>query len=605
MKPVALSRITLIAALVPRGYLLATLASVLAAGAFVAERASALVAITNGNYFTGFIDVNFPSPGSNVPLKIERTYNSRSQYDGMFGYGWGTEFESFLITSADGSVVIQESGGGERTRFTPKDFNKKALDEYVKELVKEKSKKGAASLGNAQEYEQRLLKEAEFRDDEGRNLGIAPKLPVGSKLFSSERGDKQHVTVTKEGFVREFGDGKKAIFTLKAQVKDFGVDVRRRVVDVYKMTRFEDPLSGVTLNFRYNKSSGFLEELNDGRQQGFLFKMNAQGKVESVKDRQGRGATYKYCAATAFSAKDKCGPGDLTESSDAGSNAYKYEYDNVHNLTKIGYADGTAEEIAYWPPAPPARSGAKSVRTRKGVLMEYGYWENPKDPLHSKTDVKTTFRSGRISNAAYEYVRKRRADGSSFKYKMVTEIDGDKTDTIYNECCGQPLQVTDSSGITKYEYYADTGLPKIKDTPADTTTWEYSQKYRGKVTKVGVMTKGAQTKAVETVFDYNEKGNLKYAKTSDGRAVGLLYDNQGRIKTMVDQEKRKITFQYNDSSKPIEIAQEGVGAIVLVYDTKGNIKEVQPKGGKEIALTVTEAFQNLLEIIKPAGIQPI
>ena len=48
MKPVALSRITLIAALVPRGYLLATLASVLAAGAFVAERASALVAINTG-----------------------------------------------------------------------------------------------------------------------------------------------------------------------------------------------------------------------------------------------------------------------------------------------------------------------------------------------------------------------------------------------------------------------------------------------------------------------------------------------------------------------------------------------------------------------------
>lgn len=593
MKPLVLPKITIAAA-------------ILVAGLFHAQPAAALVAITNGNYFTGFVDVNFPHPTASVPLKFERNYNSRSQYEGLCGYGWGTEFESYLIVSADGSVVIQENGGGERTRFTPKEFNKQALTDYVKAIVAAKAKKDGAGFANPAEYEAKLLSSAEFRDDEGRNLGISPKLPVGTKLYSSERGDKQVVTVTKDGFVREFGDGKKVHFTFKAQVKDFGVHERRRVVEVFKMTKLEDPLGGMTLNLKYNKATGALEEVNDGKQQAFTFKVNPQGKIESVKDRQGRGATYKYCPASSFSTKDKCGPGDLIESTDAVGNTYKYEYDNVHNLTKIVYSDGTAEEIAYWPLVPPAQGGAKSVKTRRGVLMEYTYWENPKDKLHFKTEVKTTFRSGRVSNAAYEYIRKRRADGSSYKYKMITEIDGEKTETIYNECCGQPLQVIEPSGTTKFDYYGDSGLPKFKDTPTETTKWEYSQKFHGKVTKVTVTNKGPQPKTVETVFDYHDKtGNLKYAKTSDGRGVALLYDSQNRIKTMVDQEKRKITFSYNESSKPIEIAQEGVGAIVLIYDPKGNIKEVQPKGGKEVALTVTEAFQNLLEIIKPAGIQPI
>lgn len=580
-------------------------AQILAMG-LAATSAHAMVAITNGNYFTGFTDVNIEKTGGAPALKLERTYNSRSQYEGMFGYGFGTEYESFLLTSADGSVVVQESGGGERTRFSPKEFSKKALDDFIAALIKAKAMKGAQYSKDDQE---RLARNADYRDEEGRNLGISPKLPVGTKLYSSERGDKQTVTVTKDGFLREFADGKKSFFQTKVKVKDSGVGPQRRVLEVYRITRFEDPGTKLVLNFRYNKNNGNLEEISDGKMQSLRFTMNSEGKVVQVQDKMGKKATYKYCASARYNSKDRCSGGDLVESLDAGGNLYKLEYDEVHNLTKIVYTDGTAEEIAYWPANSPGKGGAKSVKTRRGVLMEYSYWQDPKDERMSyKTEVKTTFKSGRTSSAAYEYQRKLRADGTSYKYKMITSVDNDKTETIYNECCGQPIQITDATGVTKFDYFPESGLPKMKDTPAEMTTWEYSKNFPGKVTKVAVMRKGTGPgagKAVETVFDYNAKGNLERAKTSDGRGVAIAYDPQNRIKTMVDQEKRKISFEYNDASKPVEIRQEGVGAIVVLYDPSGNIKEVQPKGGKEVALTVTEAFQNLLEIIKPAGIQPI
>ena len=108
-----------------------------------------------------------------------------------------------------------------------------------------------------------------------------------------------------------------------------------------------------------------------------------------------------------------------------------------------------------------------------------------------------------------------------------------------------------------------------------------------------------------SVFAYDDNGQLVKARTSDGKGIAILYDREGRISTMVDQEKRKISFKYTMGSKPAEIIQDGVGSIQVTYDKAGNIKDVKSKGGRQIAISVAAAFQNLLEIIKPAGIQPI
>lgn len=571
------------------------------------ESANALVAITNGNYFTGFVDLNHPNAGPGFQLKLERTYNSRSQYNGIFGYGWGTEFESFLVPSADGSVIIQESGGGEKTRFTPKGYSNADLDKFIAELIKAKQKKQGGGF-RADTYSAKLKKDADFRDEEGRTLGVMPSLKKGTKLFTSQRGDKQSVTVIDGGFRREFGTGKEVYFTQRADVKDFGVDVsRQRVVKgVYKITRFVDKVQGIDLTFKYDQT-GKLTEITDGQKQSLRFVVNTNGKVTQATDRLGRTSSYRYCKSGRFSAAQNCSAGDLVYSKDGAGNEFNYEYDNIHNLTKIKYSDGTAEEISYYPATPPGEGGAKEVKLRRGVTMKYTYWSDPKDKrMHFKTTVETKYRSGRTTTASYEYWRKRRPDGTIYKQKMATNVNGDETITTYNECCGQPLEIKRASGTTTFSYYEKTGLPKLKDSPQEKVAWRYSDKFHGKVTQVAVLdkTKG-QKKALVTNYDYNGKGNLVKAQTSDGRAVGLLYDTDGRIKTMLDQEQRKITFTYNNLSKPVEITQQGVGAITVVYDGKGNIKEVKSKGGRQIALSVTAAFQNLLEIIKPAGVQPL
>src|SRR5471030_491808 len=70
----------------------ATLVLALAAPAF------ANVSIKNGNFFIGYTDIIYP--GGFEP-KIERVYNSKTPFKGMFGWGWGNEYEVFMQVSAD------------------------------------------------------------------------------------------------------------------------------------------------------------------------------------------------------------------------------------------------------------------------------------------------------------------------------------------------------------------------------------------------------------------------------------------------------------------------------------------------------------------------
>jgi hypothetical protein len=75
---------------------------------------------------------------------------------------------------------------------------------------------------------------------------------------------------------------------------------------------------------------------------------------------------------------------------------------------------------------------------------------------------------------------------------------------------------------------------------------------------------------------------------------------------MVDQEsasqKRVLAFKYNALGKPVEIEMEQIGKINVAYDNYGEIKKVESSAGHKMALQVTQAFQNLLSIVKPAGV---
>jgi len=223
--------------------------------------------------------------------------------------------------------------------------------------------------------------------------------------------------------------------------------------------------------------------------------------------------------------------------------------------------------------------------------------KNPDD--HYWTLVtKKGFDSKPVTNR-YEYEIKTKPDGARYTYRILTEINGIKTETIYSECCGLPLKIARGKHVTNFEYNDKGLLTKKNSTKGDFINIKY-HKELNKISEV-------QNNKGWTKFEYDNKGNLKKALNSAQKAVLLIYDRNGKITKMVDKDSktgktRTLLFTYNALGKPVEIQMEKVGKINVAYDNYGEIKRVESKAGHKMALQVTQAFQNLLTIVKPAGV---
>ncbi len=515
------------------------------------------VNLKNGNFYISYTDIVVPGGGKK--LEITRTYNSKSTEVGWFGFGWGSEFETRLEVSADGGAVIHEHGSGSRTRFTPK----VSIDgtATATKIVNEMKKKTALSENAAKDLVVKLANDAELRHTYAVNFGIQTTIAPGSTLYSSDRGS-QELLVTKDGFKRIFSDGKSDYFNTKGQ-----------------LVKITDK-SGYEVNFMYK--DGNLASIKDSQAKQIFFSWFPGGLVKEIWSAGDKKASFKYQEE------------DLVFSKDVGENTYEYSYDKNHNLNEIKYSDKTKMKVAY----DPKTLFVSEVTERTGETIGYKYGADSKKPDdHYWTMVtKPGFDGTPISNK-YEYEIKTKADGARYTYRILTEINGIKTETIYGEN-SLPLKIARGSQITNFEYNNQGLLVKKSSSKGDFVNIEYDEKIN-KISKV-VNNDGT------TSFEYDPKGNLVKASNDKGKIVFLIYDSKGKISKMVDQEsatqKRVLGFKYNALGKPVEIEMEKIGKINVSYDNYGEIKKVDSSAGHKMALQVTQAFQNLLTIVKPAGV---
>ncbi len=539
----------------------------------VASSAQANVSIRNGNFFIGYTDVLYP--GGYEP-KIERVYNSKSPYNGIFGWGWGSDYEVYLAVEADGSVLVSEAGGGAQNRFSPPTFDAKELDAAVNLIAEVARKAGAmGSGGQLDGYKKQLKTNAEFRNEEWAKWKAqgkiqARKLPVGAKLVSN-RFAFQWITVTATGYVRSTDTGKTENF-----------DPNGRLLKVQDK-------NGNFILLSYNRD-GKIEKIQDNLNRKMYLNYNKLGKVEKIQAENNKTAEYKNTDL-----------GEMSWSKDTDGNVYTYKFssDKRHNLIEIGYSDKTALQVAYY--GRDKFENVKSVKDRDGSVTDYTYDKVAGEKNSLKVGVVLKSSEGRtISTSGYEYVFRTKANGEEWTYKMMSSLDGLRTETVYNECCGLPIFIKRGNDETTFAYDVKGRVTK-KTTPNEVTELAYDQKV-GKVNRVVKYQKANKKRVDWSTFQYDPRGNLLLAKNSARAEVHLFYDNLGRIKTMMDQAKKQINFKYNENSKPVEITDPKMGSINVSYTNSGEVKKVDSTGGRKIALAVTSAFQNLLEIIRPAGV---
>lgn len=526
--------------------------------------AQANVALRNGNFFVAYRDLSW----------IERVYNSKTPFRGIWGWGWGADIESYLVVSADGSVVAYEYGGGAENRFNPLNFSKSEL-ENAATMLTEAAKKSGVVTSRAEDYKKKLIEDATFRNDEWKKFlkkGIVKRreLAPGTKLVSN-RFAYQYITREKNGYVRVHDSGK---------VEYFDNDGH--------LVKMQDQ-NGNFKSFTYDKA-GHLNKMIDNHNRKCFFSFDNKGLVEKIQCENNQVATYKYN-----------GLAELVESKDGAGNVYKYKYtsDKRHNLAQIAYADKTTMDIEYY--GKNLFENVKRVKERDGSAVEYGYEMNANDRSKQKVSVKSKDKGGRIlSDSSYEYHFRTKADGEEWTYRLVAVVDGEKTETTYNECCGLPLTIRQGNEETAFEYDQKGHVTK-KTTPAEIAMLEYHPQF-GKVTKVSRYSKEDKSKGRWSEFKYDDKGNLTFAKNSDKKGVQLIYNRQGQIASLIDQSRRRIDFKYNELNKPVEIRDPKLGAIKVTYDNSGAVKSVDSSGDRRIASEVTSAFQSLMEIIRPAGV---
>lgn len=524
------------------------------------------VNLKNGNFYISYTDIVVPGGGKK--LEITRTYNSKATEMGWFGFGWGSPFETKLELSADGSVIIHENGAGGRTRFTPR--AKIDADAASKKIVEAMRKKTTITDKAAEKLVERLSGNAELRHAYALNFGVMSKLASGTVLYSNERG-LQEVHKLKDGFMRKFNDGKHEYYNEKGDLTK-SIDKNKYTIEMFY------------------KKNGELESIKDSQAKQLFFSWYPDGRVKHIWSAGDKKTFYQY--------KEK----DLVYSKDVAGNVYKYEFDKNHNMVVIDYSENKNAKgsekmtIDY----EPKTFFTAKITDRNGDATKYKYGSDSKNPdMHYWTEVTKKGFDGKDVANKYEYEMRNRPDGSQYTYRIATNINNINTETIYSECCGLPIKISRGKHVTNFEYNDKGLLTKKNSTKGDFVKIDY-HKQINKISKV-------ENNDGWTQFSYDTKGNLKKAVNSKGKAVLLIYDRKGRITKMVDQDnkskkRRTLAFTYNAMGKPVEIEMDKIGKIDVKYDNYGEIKKVESKAGHKMALQVTQAFQNLLSIVKPAGV---
>lgn len=542
--------------------------SILAVAFLFSAQAYALVDMKNANYSNTWIDMDVP--GTGYDLKVIRTYNSRSLFNGMFGFGWCSDFETSMEINPEGNIKVKECGGGLEITFSPREVTRKDVEGTIAQIITKM--KAEKQVGVTESYinslKTQLLEDDEARKKMADKYGISVPVKEGTKFYANGR-EVEHFVFNKTYYTRNLPDGSAQRFSPQG-----------------KLTHIYDK-NGNFLKFEYDKDTISTIQDNNGRRLTFKYYQNK--KVKSITGPNGIMADYKFANLD-----------DLSYVKNAWLKVYTYEYDDLHNLTKASWPDKTFISIKY----DRNNDWVVAFADRDKCVENYKYEFSPKDPKnHYWSSVKKICGKEVVADNKYEFWHQQRADGQYFLQRVMTTVNGNITDISYHEVFGKPISIRRNADRVSYEYYPD-GLVKVKSAPNMRMAYEYDPKIK-KVSSVSTTffnEKGAKTATKVTQFKYDGKGNLIFAQNSDGQKINMTYDNRGRIASITDQAKKVVKIEYEERyGKPAIVTRPGLGTIVVSYKSNGEINKVDSKEGPSVAMQVASTFNNLLDIIAPAS----
>lgn len=530
---------------------------------------------------------------SSVPLELVRSYNSITAASeptgwlGAFGWGWTTPFETTLTTTPERNVILRDGGSGNTILFKPEKEDPKATAEFFENLkFAYFERKNGRTYTNAELAKEKfpdtmlsqLKNDPIYRAEIAEKYGVK-SVPSGDIMISSEYG-YQTMQFKNNQWIRE-KDGITQVFDAQG-----------------RLTRQKDK-NGSVFEFKYSPSqNGQLIEISDPNRSVSLKFTWTGDRVTEVRDNRNQVARYQYD-----------GFNNLIASTDSSNTTYLYKYENKkfpHLLTKIHYQNESGPKAQIYREVGYDDSGLVNYhRDKDGSTITFIYGKNQSDPENNFWTKSVVKRATQTEEQYDEFFIKARPDGSKYLYKNENRANGNTTITVYTACCGKPQQIVKNGETTQFKYYPN-GLLQERVSPTEDSKFEYESRWK-KISKV-------KQNGVFSNYEYDSRGNLVRATNSKNEKLSLKYDKSGRILEMLDKEGKHISFQYNKFGKPTLVTEKGVGTIKIDYDQNGKITKTSTLAIKntgmrtpsdaqsqEVIRRVMKGFQNLLDIIRPAG----
>lgn len=523
--------------------------------------AFALVDMRNANYADEWTDLKAEGD-KGFDLSVKRTYNSRTLFSGIFGFGQCSDYETKLEPTPEGTLKLNECGAGLEITYRPSSFNNAQLNAVIDETVKAMAKaNGSMSPDYASKLKTDLRNDPDKRSEFARKYGVKTELKEGVKYVATN-SETEFIQLQNNIYTRTLTSGLTQSFDLKGRLVKVK-DKNNNFIDIV---------------YQDNKILHITD--NSQRKLSFTFKGN---KVTKISGPNGIQATYQYTNNDT----------DLAAVTNAWGNTYVFKYNEGHNLTHIFYPDKTTKELTY----DNDKDLVTSFKDRDNCKETYKHEVNKNNPkYHYWTNLEKVCDKKVVTKSKYEFWYAQRKDGSGeYLQRVRTDINKRVMDITYHEVFARPIVMIRDNIKSEFDYYSS-GLLKSKKIGTELSLFTYDKSCN----KVNSVVVGLQ----KSVFTYDKSCNISTATNNKGYKVSLAYDSTGKIISLQDQAKRLVRIGYDKRfGKPNFLERPGLGKINFTFKNNGEVDTVKSNEGPVVAVQVASAFNNLLEVVKPAGVE--
>lgn len=312
-------------------------------------------------------------------MRINRVYNSISTFSNIFGYGWGSELDTNLVTRPDGQLWYTGFGNGFVRVFSPM-YTAAATDKMMNSLENAAIQAGLIGSSDEQKSFVELPDHPWDIMQVYKDMRYAGYLPPSETaigdMFSDKSNGSARVIAVPEGYqILILEDSRQLPF--EALFDKTGRLIRAWV--------HNEPQKFVSYQWGIVNHTQALGErvvaMSDYRRNFFQLGYDGRGRVVRINAGRFGVATYGYDRAN-----------NLVWERDASGGLYRYRYDAYHDLIGIEYPQGNPITFKYEGDG----GNLVSLQCSDGTIYEF---ERLSGELGSATSMRVVTKKGASTTA--------------------------------------------------------------------------------------------------------------------------------------------------------------------------------------------------------------